>query len=70
MKSIQPLPDEVTAVINSAVNSDLAEKSVGREEVADQGKFENNRRSVNYGWTEKGNFKRSRHSYTYYQSEV
>lgn len=70
MKPTQPLLDEAAAVTSSALNNDPTEKLVGREEAADWGKLDNKGGPVNYGWTEKGNFKRSRHSYTYYQLEV
>lgn len=68
MKTTQPLHDKAVPVTSNNWKNGLEEKLVWREGVKDQGELENNSGSVNHHWPEKGNFKRSRHGYTYYQS--
>lgn len=69
MKSTQSLSNKVAAVTSSNLKSGPEEKLVGREALADQSESENILGSASPGWPETFAFKRSRHSYTYYQSD-
>jgi hypothetical protein len=67
MQSAQLLPGKAAAVTSNTLKNSAEETLVWREGVADQGEVENILGPVDR--PEKVNFKRSRHSYTYYPSD-
>ncbi|MCK6626554.1 MAG: hypothetical protein L6R45_15420 [Anaerolineae bacterium] len=67
MKSAQLLPGKAAAVTSNTLKNGAMETLVWREVEAGQGEIENILGPVDR--PEKINFKRSRHSYTYYRSD-